>query len=349
MYVTVYKNEKFQIYLWPVIALSFHFQTAMGVFLLASTFIYFVLCDKKILNSRYLFYGLFLACIFGLPQIAFEFRHNFLMTRSILTLFSGNSLGLFAGNENHGYWPLMASHAYELLVHFKSAFLHDSVSLLLPLAFLLLIIYNIYKQNLENRQRQFVSLCIALTLIVQVLALVYPFPLRSWFLTGFQGYYILVVGVLLGSLWNTKTGKIFVLGMLIVSSFTLMQRLDMLYMHPPDDGGVAKIKGKLGAVDAIYADAKGKEFNVVVFTPPVNTDPYDYLFWLRSKQYMYMPGTDKKGLVYLLIEPDPSAPWSYKGWLETVVIEGSILQTTVYPSGFIVQKRLFEDSHRIQL
>ena len=57
--------------------------------------------------------------------------------------------------------------------------------------------------------------------------------------------------------------------------------------------------------------------------------------------YGYVPGNEKKGLVYLLIEPDGSKPWTYKGWMETVIVGGDMIETRILPTGNIIQKRLF--------
>jgi hypothetical protein len=109
-----------------------------------------------------------------------------------------------------------------------------------------------------------------------------------------------------------------------------------------DYGGVSKIKGKIDAIDYIYKDAKGKPFGLFVFAPPVYTYPYDYLiWWYGGRKYNYSPYKQKKGDVYFLIEPDPSKPWSYKGWLETVIKNGTILKTVNLPSGFIIQERKY--------
>ena len=108
-----------------------------------------------------------------------------------------------------------------------------------------------------------------------------------------------------------------------------------------DFGGIHKRKGKIEAIDYIYKDAKGKKFGLLVFTPPVYTYAYDYLtWWYGSKNYDYVPHKEKKGIFYLLMEPDPSKPWSYEGWLETVIKTGTILKTKELPSGFVVQKRI---------
>jgi len=41
------------------------------------------------------------------------------------------------------------------------------------------------------------------------------------------------------------------------------------------------------------------------------------------------------------IEKDPWQPWSYQGWLKTVIKTGKIVKTVTLPSGFIVQERIF--------
>jgi hypothetical protein len=109
-----------------------------------------------------------------------------------------------------------------------------------------------------------------------------------------------------------------------------------------DFGGVEKIKGKKSAIDYVYKDAKGQQFSEFTFMAPIYTYPYDYLFKTYGKNtFGYVPGTQKKGLVYLIIEPDASKPWTYKGWLETVIVGGDIVSTVTLPSGQIIQVRQF--------
>lgn len=127
---------------------------------------------------------------------------------------------------------------------------------------------------------------------------------------------------------------VFVLLVLIATS----QKLIKLYTAT-DSGGTAKIQGKLNALSKIHQDAQGKSFNLLVFTPVVLTDAYDYLYWWK---YGVLPAKEKRELAYLLIEPDPSKPWSHEGWLETVVSGGDIIETWTLPSGFIIQKRQYD-------
>lgn len=178
-------------------------------------------------------------------------------------------------------------------------------------------------------------------IIITLLCLVYPFPLRYWFLTGFQSFYLILAGIMLSKLYPFPVGKAALFCIMAVLLLYSTNKLYMLYVAPPNDGGLAKIRGKINAIDYIYQDARGKKFGVMVFTPPVLTDAYDYLFWwYGNRTYGFVPTSIKKGTVYLLMEPDPEKPWSYKGWLETVIKTGTIESTFTLPSGIIIQKRL---------
>ena len=64
----------------------------------------------------------------------------------------------------------------------------------------------------------------------------------------------------------------------------------------------------------------------------------DY-FENQKNKYGYQPYQEKKGTFYLLMEPDPARPTSYKGWQETVIKTGKIIETRTLPSGLIVEKR----------
>jgi hypothetical protein len=343
-------NPKMHLLLWPVVLLMFNFEAALGVFILLSTLIYLAVKLKKGLFNRYFFRGLLLSGLFILPLILFDIRHGLLMTKSVISLSTGNSRGLFAGNEYQGRLNLIASNLLTLWFNLTSGFYLTKINLpyldkIFPglfLAGLVTVIFRKFRQIYQENELIILDMLYSICGLILTLTLLYPFPMRYWFLTGFQSLYLVIIAVLCNRLWRIRYGQILVAGLFIPVIWYGWINLDKLYISPPNDGGTAKIKGKLAAVDYIYHDARGEKFGAMVFTPPVNTDAYDYLFWWRGKQkFGYMPYNEKKGLVYLLIEPDGDKPWSYKGWLETVVKDGEILKTVTLPSGFIIQKRRY--------
>ena len=109
-----------------------------------------------------------------------------------------------------------------------------------------------------------------------------------------------------------------------------------------DTGKFEKIQGKRFVLDTIYKDANGQPFSVFVFIPSVYTWPYDYLFKTYGKQtYGYEPGRQKKGLAYLISEPDNDKPWRQNGWLETVVQGGKTIWIKTLLNGLILERRQY--------
>src|SRR3990167_1515321 len=342
-------SEKFHLLLWPAIILTFHFEMAFGVFLLVAVGIYIFGVRRNMTSRRYIFTGLLLSGIFLLPQILFDVRNDFLMSRSVTRVITGTSdQGLYAGNEHQTYISLMRGHMNALANNFRSSFPQFGWYLWYPYgmgvstisAAILLYRQHVFSQN----ELHLIRITSIIVLLIVGLTFLYPFPLRYWFLTGFQSLYLVLVAVIVGAMFRSGTTITF--AAIVALSISLpypIERLNVLYGNSTVETTSAKIQGKKEAFDFIYADANRKDFGLLVFTPPVLTDPYDYiLFWYAAPKYGYKPHHEKRGLVYLLMEPDPSQYWSYKGWMETVVVDGDVLEETTLPSGIIVQKRMFD-------
>lgn len=136
---------------------------------------------------------------------------------------------------------------------------------------------------------------------------------------------------------------IFTVFFVILLFYGTVNSIEITRRDYSDLGGMSKIKGKIEAIDYIYKDAKGREFGLLIFAPPIYTYQYDYLIWWHGeRKYHYLPHKNKSGLFYLLIEKDLGKWWTYKGWLETVVKTGKVIETKELPSGFIIQKRIDE-------
>ncbi len=335
-------RKKFALVMWPTIAIMFHFQMAFGVFAALSAVLYFLLFKRKLLISNTSFLGILIAGIFFIPQAVFELRHNFLMVRAVIDIFKGDS-GVSA---NTSYFNLILDHVNIHLILFKSAFIKERFLNSLPEILFLITIASAIYLKIKNKftKKELSSLKILLTLFILFLAftIFHPFLIRAWFLTGFEVFYLLIFSLVFSRFVDRKIGKF-----LIIVLFSLMFlysafRINEVY-RSDDLGGVSKIHGKQEALEFIHNSAKGEDYNLLIFTPPVNTFHYDYLIWFNNNRHGWpVPEKEKSGLTYLLIEPDPGKPWTYKGWLETVIKSGKVLEEVKLPSGLIIQKRLFD-------
>lgn len=319
----------------------YNFEFAIAVPLTLGLIIYCIIIfrRKKIMRYIFLFLGFLMAY---LPMILFEIRHSFMALNGLYIYFTSphkaNSFSYIQNLADHfGAFP------YNLIDTFPRQTIISPLLLFIILAlFLVILIKKEKKQEIKN-------FFLYLTILPVFTFIVLSFlrnTVYQYYLFHLCTVYIIIFAYIIVSLF--KRGK--KEGILIFSLIFLLFVVNFLSVYPKmiifdlkDDGGNAKMKGKKDAIDYIYKDAGNREFGFLVFSPPVYTYPYDYAIqWYGAKQYKYIPHNEKKGLFYLLIEVDPSKPWSYKGWLETVIKDGRIIDTVNLPSGLIIQKRISE-------
>lgn len=333
--VTSKKSSKFLYGIAATIGLLFHFQIALGVGLGVISAIYLVVYRRDLFTSNVknllIAAGIFLLLLS--PLIVFDLRHDDLTSKSILRMLLGETQGL--GDSREPYGKILVDHYNSMLNTWRYSYTWIS-PFQLPLI-LVTILTSLYI-SLKNKQFRKIFL---LPFLVYIVYMLYPYQLWGWFIMGTYPIFILILGLVLWELSKYSWGK-GVAGIIVaILLFGSAQELNKNYSRAWDEGGAAKINGKLAAIDTIYKDANGQPFNVLVFAPVVLTDDYDYLlWWYGSRKYGYAVGREKLGTFYLLMEPDSKKPWSYKGWQETVVKTGEVIWTKELPSGLVVEKRV---------
>lgn len=275
------------------------------------------------------------------PLFIFEIRHNFQAihgTVSYLTSFHPGSSG------NYGFINIrLDKFIYNLQDSFaKIPYLFTP---LFPLFLLFSTIYSFFKEKKKNIKKflAFFFLLIGITILVMSFLRNIIF---MYYLIHLNIIYMFMFTYILYSSYRNFRVSLFICVSLIFL-IMILTGIKFSYFRTLNDfndyDGTSKIRAKKDAIDYIYKQAAGKKFNLLIFTPSVYTDPYDYLLlWYAQKKFHYLPPKEKKGDFYLLIEPELSRPWTYKGWLETVIKTGKVTSTQKLKSGHIVQKRVEE-------
>lgn len=329
--------------------LTYHFELAMTVplviGLIAALPIVYRIKDIK----TYLYSFVMLIVAF-LPMMLFEMRHGWMAVRSILSYTAPQGV---AGSD---VWLLrLSDHTMSYLYNAANSFIQehgllpDRFFIYLSVALFVALVIFAWRTR-ADKQRKFFQLCLLLLVTSYGVLLLLNNSIWDYYLIHAHFIYIYVFAYFLvlsvrgmrKSIWlKISAGILTVFLVSMVVSSVWRMKIDYTYdFH--DIGGVEKIVGKKAAVDYVYKDAKGKQFSEFTFMAPIYTYPYDYLFETYGRQkYGYAPGHDKKGLVYLIIEPDASKPWTYKGWLETVIVGGDIIKTITLPTGQIIEVRQF--------
>jgi len=323
--------------LFFTLGLMVHFEIATAATLgFATCFVLFIM--RKI-SLRGIGFGFFGGIIPLLPLFLFDIRHQFINMKGIWHMVTAGS----SGNGMIVISKIFHDHISVFSVNLFGAFplfSFRNIFILISLGTLVTVLFD------KKVRKEFKTLLVSLLLIpcvVFIELLFYKAILWEWWLLELPILYIVFIGLLSSYLYKKHIyGKIFVvLFYIFLLSIVIPNTIESWKKDYGDYGGTQKIKGKTEAIETIYKDANGESFGVLVFTPPIYTYPYDYLFWwIGTREYSYVPYKEKRGLFYLLIEPDGGKPWTYKGWMETVIKDGEVLWTRELPSGFIIEKRV---------
>lgn len=330
-------------------AMTYHFEFAMTVPIILTLLISLPLIFR-VKDFKTYIYSLGSLVVVFLPMVLFEMRHGFMATRSLL------SYSAPQGPVGKDVWILrVMDHSGPYIANSANSFIQEHGFIPLPLypylclGLLIALALCAWKTK-DKAQRLFFQFCLLLLVTSYVTLLGLNNLIWDYYLIHAHFVYMYVFAFL--TVYSFKQMKkvvwqrvtfgilaVFLISMIASSAWRMM----ISYTYDFHDlGGVEKIQGKKMAIDYVYKDAGGKPFSEFTFMAPIYTYPYDYLFQTYGLQkYGYAPGSVKRGLVYLIIEPDSSKPWTYKGWLETVIVGGKIIKTVTIPSGQIIQERQF--------
>ncbi len=273
------------------------------------------------------------------PLIVFDLRHNFINTKGIIdTFFTANPVNNLIPTTEH----LFSNHFIITTAEFFGSFQMKYLTRIHILVVLMLGLFLFFDRRVSKINKKFLGFLYIFPIVLFILLMRYRNDLWGWWLLELQ----VIGGFLFGIItaYYLRKNLIWKIGTLLLGSimlFSFIQSSVQFWKYDyPDYGGTAKIRGKVDAIDYIFHDAGSKDFGLFFFTPPVYTYAYDFVNWWRgSSKYGYVPPQEKKHIFYLLAEPDPEKPWTYKGWMETAITGGTVVSRVKLPSGFVVEKR----------
>lgn len=342
LYLAIEKNRNLFIFLTAFFAgFIYNLEFGISIPLCLAIFIFSLYLFKfQFIKYLFLFAGFFVAFS---PMILFEIRHKFLALNGLVSYLTNPNK--ISGPSN---LSLIPDHAKSFIFGLQQTFPsinNFDVALTAWGLLILLSLFFIKKEKNLNLKKFLIFLLI----LIPITFFVFYFLKNSvwtYYLTDLSLSYIFLFTYVVYASYVKKFHKLnFILTFLFFGLIILAINSSVkttIYDYS-DYGGTAKLKGKVDAIDYIYQDAKQKPFGIMIFAPGIYTYPYDYILWWQGRsKYDYIPHNEKKGFVYLLIENDAEKPWTSRGWLETVIKNGTIIKTVTLPSGFIVQEREFK-------
>jgi len=159
----------------------------------------------------------------------------------------------------------------------------------------------------------------------------------------FTGYYL--IWILLFSFVILSIPRSFVRKFILIAFFALLifencKSYITSYFISLNDPKIVVLGNELKAIDWIYRDANGRNFNVDEYVPPVIPYTYEYLFeWLGHTKYNQLPDTSNVKLLYTLEEADFDHPDRIAAWYARQNGIGKVEEKVQF-GGITVERRL---------
>lgn len=318
--------------------LAMQIEAAFGILFIPFAVLVF-LCKRtslKKIGSLILGFGLTL-----IPQILFELRHNFIMTKIFINEFTGK--GEMLGNKISltERWA-QRTQQFINLIRTSNHLPENIVFAIFAIALVLLVIF-IYRKFIKDKQLLLASLSVSFIIFSAIFYLIFPQILKEWYTLGLSVPIIFIPAILSAYAVTSKkpilqiVAVIFLLGTLF---YTTKAQTFYIQNNLSPSNDRSNLKNELNALDWVYQNAQGKGFKVYSYLPSVYDYPYNHLFWwYGTSKYGYQPfdaaylpdqpeyikdvsklWTKKKPLeadshTFLIIEDDGDKPERVQQWL----------------------------------
>jgi len=280
-------EKKTSILLFLLTGLFLHFEMAAGIFILPFILVSIFFLNKKLLKGMSLWIGLAAFILTLVPQFLFELKHDFFMTKSMLSYLSSHSanggtldlLGRFATVSGSFYDTILPT------------FMNFKIFTQLSIVLFFWSLFIEFHKGIKKMDRLF--LLAALLILVSFLGfIILPITVNRWHLDAVIVAGIISTGYILKSILEYgKLGKLGGIGIsVIIVSFSLLNIKNYLLDLKMPSNDPAVFRNEISSIDYVYQKASGKNFKVYVYLPSVVDYPYQYLFWWHGfKKYGYLP------------------------------------------------------------
>jgi hypothetical protein len=259
--------------------LIIQFEAAFGSMCVAFSILVIILSKSKI-NFRNYLIGLL---PWFLPQIAFEIKHKFQMTKLLLATLTGANPML---GQKTPIDQVLGMHIKTIAPFFEGQFmLPYGIGLALITVALVLILI-----NKKYRRIGLYFLGLIIFALVYYTA-IYHHELKGWYLDGVRVWYCFVIGMAVASVKKYKKIFYVLMTLFLVRSFYMTVVDQNTYIKNGNKSDDPKnLANLIRNIDWVYSQANGKGFKAYNYVPEIYDYSTQYLYWwYGQKQYGYMP------------------------------------------------------------
>lgn len=334
-----FKNEKKEIarnfLIGFILGIILDAEIVFGVLITCAVGLFYIWFDRKKVFSKEKLFILFGFFITLLPRILFEFRHNFIMTKSLF-LPKGESQEVF---DFQNFFIVLPERIYVFFNQIRETFDFGFI----PSVLICVITAGILILSRKSLKKLEIKLLILQVIILFTFLVGSSFFARAiWghYIVGLPVVYIVILSIALMVL--VRKNKLFGIITAIVLMTISVRPINIVnnVQNSMWEGNAAVYRNQLAVIDYIYTDARGREFNYIAYTPVLHDFTYQYLFsWYGKSKYGYVPTRETQELFYVILEPDPGYEGRLSDWLKVREGDGVILNEKLIKGGISVQER----------
>ncbi len=291
--------------------MALQFSAATEVFYVpAIAFIVFILRKVAKLNFKTILLSIFAFILPFAPQLVFELRHPGVQSSALINFIFHEKTFTIA------FWEIVKTRIpfdYNMIA---SKFWLDGGVYFAPFFIIFVFLLILNWKKLWKSDKFKIVFTLGLTPLIGTLFFVSNLGgVYEYYFTGYYLIWILLFSHVYISSFKKLLVKLILISFLILLVFFNLKSYKENYFINVKDSKIATLSMELFAIDWVYNDANGADFNVDEYVPPVIPYTYQYLFqWYGKKTYKYLPNESNIPLLYTITEADPDHPERVNAW-----------------------------------
>lgn len=315
--------------------LAMQFGSATEVFYFPALLIFVLWQRKNLPNWKIVMLSLVALAITVVPQVLFDFKHDHILSKNIYNFI------FTKGSFKASFWQIVQIRLPFYYNIFASKLFSDNhllAKVFLSISGLLLVFQG--KTLFKNRNFVIIFIFFVSPLVGMLFFQGNEGNVYDYYFTGYYLIFILLFSIVYGSTWKHLWGKILIITFLLLFAKENIYKVNGYITSGVDGPSAIALGNQKLAIDWIYKNANGKDFNVDEYVPPVIPYAYNYLFtWLGTTKYHKLPNENQVPLLYTLYEIDPPHPERLEAWLKRQKGIGKVETTSVF-GGITVERRI---------
>jgi 4-amino-4-deoxy-L-arabinose transferase-like glycosyltransferase len=318
-----------------LVGLSLQFSAATEIFYIPGILLLLVIKRKILPKFRIILLSIFSFLIAFIPQGLFELRHPGVLSGALYQfIFHEKTFTI-------SFWQILATRLpYDYNLFYSKFWINGGI-FFSPffIIFIGLMILG-WKKFWKDDKFKILFIFSSVPFIGTLFFIGNLGAIYDYYFTGYYLIWILLFSFVLASRAKNILMKL-IIGALVIMSLVLnFISFRDSYRTPLNDKNNVTYAGELSAINWIYTDANGKNFNVDEYVPPVIPYAYQYLFeWLGTQKYGYQPLDKNIPLLYTLYEVDTYHPERLQAWLNRQKGIGKV-ENSVSFGGITVERRI---------